>query len=139
MGGGSIGLALYANRLEVTSTGPLPFGLTPDHLFRPHESKPWNPLIARTFYRRGLIEEWGRGTLKMADLTTAAGLPRPEIEEFGNCVTVRFLRVDHVTVQQPKGSLTEQQNAILALLHSSDRTLALYSHPKMSLKARGRV
>ena len=125
MGGGSIGLALYANRLEVTSTGPLPFGLTPDHLFRPHESKPWNPLIARTFYRRGLIEEWGRGTLKMADLTTAAGLPRPEIEEFGNCVTVRFLRADHVTVQQPKGSLTEQQNAILALLHSSDRTLAL--------------
>lgn len=55
MGGGSIGLAVYDNRLEVTSTGPLHFGLTPDDLFGPHESRPWNPLIARTFYRRAAI------------------------------------------------------------------------------------
>ena len=26
-------------------------------LFAPHESLAWNPLIARTFYRRGIIEE----------------------------------------------------------------------------------
>lgn len=124
VGGGSIGLALYADRLEVTSTGPLPFGLTPDHLFRPHESKPWNPLIARTFYRRGLIEEWGRGTLKMADLTTAAGLPRPEIEEGDGCVTVRFLHVSHVIARKSENSLTEQQSEILSLLHRSGHTLA---------------
>ena len=49
-----------------------------------------HPLIARTFYRRGIIEEWGRGTLKMAALTATAGLPRPEIEDAGGCVTVRF-------------------------------------------------
>lgn len=61
MGGGSIGLAVYDDRLEVTSTGSLHFGLTPDDLFGQHESRPWNPLIARTFHRRGLIEEWGAG------------------------------------------------------------------------------
>lgn len=60
MGGGSIGLAVYNDCLEVTSTGLLHFGLTPDDLFEPHQSRPWNPLIARTFYRRGIIEEWGR-------------------------------------------------------------------------------
>ena len=125
MGGGSIGLAVYDDRLEVTSTGPLHFGLTPDDLFGPHESRPWNPLIARTFYRRGIIEEWGRGTIRMADLATSAGLPRPEIEERGDCVTVRFRRADYVPPQPDDGELTEQQMTILTLLHRSDGTLAL--------------
>ena len=56
MGGGSIGLAVYDDRLEVTSIGSLYFGLTPNDLFSPHESRPWNPLTARSFYRRGIIE-----------------------------------------------------------------------------------
>ena len=92
IGGGSVGVAVYDDRLEVTSSGTLHFGLTPEKLFAPHESLPWNPLIARTFYRRGLIEEWGRGTLKMAEATASAGLPHPEIEDAGGCVTVRFRR-----------------------------------------------
>ena len=54
LGGGSIGLAVYDNRLEVTSTGPLHFGLTPGDLFAPHESRPWNPLFARTWSWRAL-------------------------------------------------------------------------------------
>ena len=90
IGGGSIGVAVYDDRLEISSTGSLHFGLTPENLFEPHESRPWNPLIARTFYRRGIIEEWGSGTLKMADMATDAGLPIPEIEDDGGGVTVRF-------------------------------------------------
>ena len=70
IGGGSVGIAIYDDRLEVTSSGSLHFGLTPEKLFAPHESLPWNPLIARTFYRRGIIEEWGSGTLKMAEVTS---------------------------------------------------------------------
>ena len=125
MGGGSIGLAVYDDRLEVTSTGPLHFGLTPGDLFGPHESRPWNPLIARTFYRRGIIEEWGRGTIRMADLATSAGLPRPEIEDRGDCVTVRFRRANYVPPRHDDGELTEQQRTVLALLHRSDGALAL--------------
>ena len=53
IGGGSVGIAIYDDRLEVTSSGSLHFGLTPEKLFAPHESRPWNPLIARTFYRAG--------------------------------------------------------------------------------------
>lgn len=50
IGGGSVSVALYDDRLEVISIGDLHFGLTPEALFRDHESKPWNPMIARTFY-----------------------------------------------------------------------------------------
>jgi len=47
-GGSSIGVAIYDDRLEVTSSGTLHFGFTPQALFEPHESRPWNPLIAIT-------------------------------------------------------------------------------------------
>lgn len=125
LGGGSVGLAVYDDRLEVTSTGPLHFGLTPAALFGPHESRPWNPLIARTFYRRGIIEEWGRGTLRIAELATSAGLPRPEIEERGDCVTVRFRHGQVVPSRRSGRDLIERQEAILALLDRADDGLAL--------------
>ena len=125
IGGGSIGVAVYDDRLEVTSSGALHFGLTPEKLFAPHESLPWNPLIARTFYRRGIIEEWGRGTLKMAALTATAGLPRPEIEDAGGCVTVRFRHGHYVPSERDERGLTKQQQAILALLDRAPDGLAL--------------
>lgn len=135
IGGGSIGVAIHDDRLEITSTGSLHFGLTPEKLFVPHESIPWNPLIADAFYRRGVIERWGRGTLKMAEVTVAAGLPQPQIEDAGGCVTVRF-RSSAADVPEPLrfavpggtplvSSLSPQQQAVLDLLNRSDRPLAL--------------
>lgn len=124
IGGGSVGVAVYDNRLEVTSSGTLHFGLTPEKLFAPHESLPWNPLIARTFYRRGIIEEWGRGTLKMAELTVSAGLPYPQIEDVGGCVTVRFQN-DRFAQQHDESKAVEREKTILALLDRADNGLAL--------------
>ena len=124
LGGGSVGVGIYDDRLEVTSTGPLPFGQTPEQLFAPHESRPWNPLIAGVFYRRGIIEQWGRGTIKMAELTTAAGLPRPEIESATDYVTVRFRPSRYVPPQRVSIDLTDRQQAVLALLHQAGRGLA---------------
>ncbi len=92
IGEGSINIELHDDRLEIISPGSLHFGLTSEELFRPHESRPWNPLIARTFYLRGIIEEWGSGTLKMVAEAKKAGLPLPEIEDNGGSVTVRFWR-----------------------------------------------
>ena len=82
----------WSVRDGVPSSGTLHFRVTPVKLFAPHEFLPGNPLIARTFYRRGLIEEMGLGTLKIAEVKAQAGLPRPEIEDAGGCVTVRFRR-----------------------------------------------
>ncbi len=135
IGGGSVGVAIYDDRLEVTSTGALHFGLTPDKLFAPHESIPWNPLIADVFYRRGIIERWGRGTLRMAEATVAAGLPQPEIEDAGGGVTVRFrynVRLSdrgRTTVGAEAGlriqNLSEQQRTVLDLLRQAGHPLAL--------------
>ncbi len=125
IGGGSVAVGLYDDRLEVTSSGTLHFGLTAEALFQPHESLPWNPMIARTFYRRGIIESWGRGTIKIAELAASAGLPRPEIEDAGGCVTVRFRPSRYVPPRRVGHDLTERQRVILALLDASRGGLAL--------------
>ena len=90
-----------------------------------HESRPWNPLIARTFYRRGVIEEWGRGTLRMAELAVSAGLPRPEIEDIGDSVTVRFRRGDVPRSRDRGSDLATRQDAVLALLEQAHEGLSL--------------
>ena len=116
IGGGSVGVAIYDDRLEVTSSGTLHFGLTAKALFAPHESLPWNPLIARVFFRRGVIEAWGRGTIKMAELVRQAGLPVPEIEDAGGGVTVRFRPGRYVPPQRVGHDLNERQQRVLAFL-----------------------
>jgi ATP-dependent DNA helicase RecG len=89
IGGGAVTIRLQAdNRLEVISSGGLHFGLTRDALFRPHDSKPWNPLIADVFYRRGLIDSFGTGIERMTEQMARAGLPTPDIDEVGGSVIV---------------------------------------------------
>ena len=121
--GGSVGIAVYDDRLEVTSAGGLHFGLTPEQLFASHESMPWNPLIARAFYRRGMIEEWGRGIARIVEQTKLAGLAPPEIEDAAVSVTVRFRNNRYVAPRGGSGDPDDRRLAILALL--ADRPLAI--------------
>lgn len=60
--------------VELWSDGALPFGLRPEDLKRDHASRPRNPLIAEVFYRRGLVERWGRGTQKIVRRNSAVPL-----------------------------------------------------------------
>ena len=88
--GGAIFVAIYDDRLEVASSGLLPPGITLADLKSDHDSRLRNPLIAGVFYRRGLIEQWGRGTQKIVDWCVAAGQPEPEFEERAGDLVVRF-------------------------------------------------
>lgn len=112
VGGGSVSVALYDERLEIISIGDLHFGLTPEALFGEHESKPWNPMIARTFYRRGIIETWGRGTLKIARLMQERELEPPAVVVRQGAVVITF--VLPVLVKTPEK--TETPDAIVNLL-----------------------
>lgn len=116
IGGGAVNLAIYDDRLEITSTGNLHFGLTVEDLKRPHISQPWNPLLAQTCYRRGIIETWGRGTVKMAELMGEAGLTPPEFEESGNSLLVRFLPTRYVPPTRVGHDLSSLQREILDVL-----------------------
>ena len=96
-GGSAIGVAIYDDRLEVTSSGTLHFGCTPPRLFDRHESqpRPWNSLIAIVYYRCCIIETWRQGPLSMAAWSKEAELPKPEIVEIPGEVVVRSGIPDH--------------------------------------------
>ena len=121
---GSVSVALYDDRLEVISPGELHFGLTPEMLFQPHESRPWNPWIAKVFHRRGIVETWGRGMIKIANLMQAAGLPIPTLQERTQSIVMTFLRSREKTLEktlektptQILGLLTAAPNATIAEL-----------------------
>ena len=132
-GMGAIGLAAYDDRLEITSPGRLPFGLTPEMLLEVPESKPRNLLIARTFYRRGIVDSWGRGIEKIVQLAEEAGLLSPEIENAGEHVTVCFRHGRSIMtwgsadrdMEQQRILLSQRQQMILSKLNQADRPLSL--------------
>jgi len=60
--------------VEVWSAGKFPNGITPESLKHAHLSVQRNPIIAEVFHRAGLIEKWGRGTNRVAEMCRAAGV-----------------------------------------------------------------
>lgn len=124
-GGGSVSVAIFDDRLEIASTGGLHFGLTPDDLRRPHSSRPWNPVMASVLYRRGMIEQWGRGTLKIGELAERAGLAQPEFEERTGDLVVRFRPSSYVAPRKVERDLTPLQRELLGIIGTSQGGLAL--------------
>ena len=128
--GGAVSLAIYDDRLEVWSTGSLPLGLHVEDLKRDHLSRPRNPLIAEVFYRRGLVERWGRGTQKIVELCVRAGHPEPEFLEVAGAVGVRFLPSGYVAPLRVGHDLTTRQRQILQVLAGAE------NRPFSSIRAR---
>ncbi len=114
--GGAVSLAIYDDRLEIWSDGILPAGLMPSDLKMDHPSKPRNPLIAKVFYLRGIIERWGRGTQKIVELCVKAGHPEPEFGEQAGSVWVRFLPSSYIAPHRVAHDLTKRQRKILQVL-----------------------
>lgn len=65
--------------------------MEPAKLIVPHESLPWNPIIANVFYRAGVIERWGMGTLKILDWCREFDYPQPGWHEQSGSVYITFM------------------------------------------------
>jgi ATP-dependent DNA helicase RecG len=117
--GGGIDLAIYDDRLEITSAGPLRFGIEVADLLAPHESRSWNPLIANVFYRQGIIESWGSGTLQMIELSESAGIAVPEFLATPRSFTVRFRPSAYRAPSRVETNLSLLQQDILNTLAES--------------------
>ena len=74
---GTIQVAVYDNRLEITSPGKLPMGQTMERMKEGY-SKIRNEALAHAFAYMNLIEHWGSGIPRIIDKVKAAGLRGPE-------------------------------------------------------------
>ena len=70
-------VAVYDNRLEITSPGKLPMGQTMERMKEGY-SKIRNEALAHAFAYMNLIEHWGSGIPRIIDKVKAAGLQEPE-------------------------------------------------------------
>ena len=73
----TIQVAVYDNRLEITSPGKLPMGQTMERMKEGY-SKIRNEALAHAFAYMNLIEHWGSGIPRIIDKVKAAGLQEPE-------------------------------------------------------------
>jgi ATP-dependent DNA helicase RecG len=66
-----------------------------------------------------MIETWGRGTIKIAELMAGAGRPPPEFETRAGEVVVRFRPPRYVPPARTDQTLSPLQREFLAVLASS--------------------
>lgn len=73
--GGSIFVRQFTKRLEITSPGGLPSGITPDNII--DQQNPRNRRLAEALARCGLIERSGQGMNLMVETAVRQGKPLP--------------------------------------------------------------
>ena len=86
-----IQVAVYDDRLEVTSPGGLYNGLTYEEVMNGH-SKIRNKGIANIFSQMGLVEAWGSGIKRILNAAEEYGLSKPRFQEFDNMFRVELFR-----------------------------------------------
>ena len=138
-----IQVAVYDDRLEVTSPGGLYNGLTYEEIMSGH-SKIRNKGIANIFSQMGLVEAWGSGINRIFNAAKEYGLPKPEFMEFDNMFRVELFRNSLPMVQSigeasekfKNPELNETQGKILKLLWENNQLSAAKLAEKIGAASR---
>ena len=107
--GGPIFVWVYDDRLVFFNEGPLIEGLTTTDLQQAHTSRRRNPTLAMAMFRGGLVETWGRGTLRIISECRSWGLPDPLFEDKQGGVWVTLYADRYQDDLLRKGGLSERQ------------------------------
>lgn len=100
---GTIQVAVYDNRLEITSPGKLPMGQTIERMKEGY-SKIRNEALAHAFSYMNLIEHWGSGIPRIIGNVKKAGLREPEF--IGGEVDLR------INIYRGQNSAIDAQNGV---------------------------
>lgn len=123
-------VAIYDDRVEVSSPGMLYGGITMEEIMTGRSSIR-NRTIAEVFSRMELVESWGTGIKRIVKRAKEYGLPEPKFLEIGEMFRANLFRANYFRANpSPKTAqtspkieglnetikLTEQQTAILKLI-----------------------
>ena len=114
---GNIQIAIYDDRLEITSPGKIPMGQTLERMKEGY-SQIRNEALAYAFSYMNLIEHWGSGIPRIIGLVKEAGLCEPEF--IGGEVDLRIniyrgqirKKLDSNGVNELKNELNEPKNEL---------------------------
>ena len=96
--GSPVQISVYPDKLMIWNSGTLPLDWTVEKLLGKHASEPFNPDIANTFFRAGLIEAWGRGYERILEACHESNAPVPQIRFEATGLWVEFSLSNHIQV-----------------------------------------
>ena len=140
-----IQVALYDNRLEITSPGMLLSGVNVKRMKEGY-SKLRNRAIASVFAYVNIIEKWGSGIPRIMNEIREYGLQEPEFIPFENDFRVNIYRKSYNTTQSTQGStqnrinttqdISEKEKLDIKNLTETDKTIinTIINNPEMSQK-----
>lgn len=85
-----IQISVYKDKIYIGNECVFPEDWTVDDLLGKHNSRPYNPLIANTFFRAGYIESWGRGIQKIRESCEKNGNAMAEYQVRSSEMLVMF-------------------------------------------------
>jgi ATP-dependent DNA helicase RecG len=133
-----IQISVYADKIYIGNDCVFPEDWTVDDLLGKHRSRPYNPLIANTFFRAGYIEAWGRGIEKIKESCMENGNDMAEYQVRPSEVMVVFHGLHDTTHDntQVTNQATNQTNQVTNQAnHIQEKLLELISeNGKMSQK-----
>ena len=121
---GGVTVAVFDDRVEISSPGPLAWGISVERLLNLRESRPWNPSIADVMFRRGLIEAWGVGVGRMFQLTADHGLYTPDIESEPLTTRITFTRPGYLPPRFVSGLTGDQVDVMRAIALTKEATVS---------------
>ena len=85
--------------------------------------------MADVFFKAGLIETWGRGTIKIIEECIAAGLPEPKFEVLTGGISVTFFK-DFLTKEYlSEKELSERQVEAVFFLKKKGKIKKIFFGP----------
>ena len=138
---GNIQVALFDDRLEVTSPGMLLNNVTISKMMEGY-SKPRNPAIARAFAYMKIIEKWGTGIPRLFEACEEYGLPKPELIDFDGDFRVNMYRKRNINKEiDRKSNINTETNTETNTepqdtdTETADRIIAIMrEHPAITVK-----
>lgn len=115
-----INIRIYDDRIRIWNFGELPKQLSVDDLKKEHDSIPRNKLMANAFYKAGLIETWGRGTIKVLEECKKHGLIEPLIEEKQGGVAITIFSDIYNEKFLSKFDLNERQKQAIQYIKENE-------------------
>ena len=124
-----IQVAVYDDRLEVTSPGGLYNGLTYEEVMNGH-SKIRNKGIANIFSQMGFVEAWGSGIKRILSAAEEYGFPKPRFREFDNMFRVELFRNNSMAMTEKKDGEGSEKNQIYELTDTQKKMVELLRSDK---------
>lgn len=107
-----IRISMYSDKIEITSPGGLPSGLSKEEYLDGQISLLRNTIIGNTFYRLKYIEKFGTGILRIKNAYINS-LVKPEFKVYDNSITIVLPVISYGV------DLTDEEKIIVNLLNNN--------------------